>query len=454
MIDPAGMADRMHFRIRKGLDLPMAGAPDDRIEPAAPSGTVALVGADYPGLEPQVLIEEGDRVPAGAAIIRHKRDPLAILTAPGSGTVVAIHRGARRMLKSVVIELDASDTGGRIEYPGRLDDARQALLESGLWAAFRTRPFGRIPHSASSPRAIFVTAMDTRPLSGNPHLPIADEAEVFHAGLEVLRDLCDAPVFLCTGPEWPIGQVEGVTHATFEGPHPAGLPGTHIHHLAPVDADRQVWHLGWQDTLAIGRLFRDRALSFERVVALGGATFARPRLLRTRLGADLEALTAGEWRVPESAARTRLLSGSPLCGRRATGSERWLGRYHDQISGLAPPPAGRRLRWRRLFDGRFSFAGTFDRASGTGRTIEFTAEQNGRATALVPIDAFEKMVPMDILTEPLLRALLIGDTDQAQALGCLELVEEDMALCSFICPGKNDYGAVLRINLNRIEAEG
>jgi Na+-transporting NADH:ubiquinone oxidoreductase subunit A len=378
-----------------------------------------------------------------------------VLTSPGSGRMAAINRGARRVLKSVVIELDRQDTGAEIEYTGSLNDPRSALLQSGLFPAFRTRPFGRIPRSDSVPRAICVTAMDTRPLAGDPRPVIADDAAAFRSGLEVLRDLCAAPVYLCTAPDWPVGGVDGVTHATFAGPHPAGLPGTHIHHLAPVAADRQTWHIGWQDTLAIGRLFGERVLSFERLAALGGAAFARPRWLRTRLGVDLEALVAGEWQTTDTDTRKRrLLSGSPLCGRVAAGSERWLGRYHDQVCALDPPPAGRRLRWRRLFDGRFSFAGTFDRRTGGARGLPFTTDQNGRATALVPIDAFEKMIPMDVLAEPLLRALLIGDTDQAQALGCLELVEEDLALCSFICPGKNDYGAVLRVNLNRIEVEG
>ncbi len=448
----------MHFRIRKGLDLPMAGMPEMKagvVDQAVPPSTVALVGADYPGLEPRLLIQEGDTVRAGEALIAHKRDPGVVLTAPGSGRVAAVNRGARRVLRSVVIELDGSDAGGLIPYEGAIDDVRRALLESGLFAAFRTRPFGRIPASDGEPMAIFVTAMDTRPLAADPADLIRTESEDFMAGLAVLAGFSAAPVYLCTAPDWPLGGVAGVTHAVFEGPHPAGLPGTHIHHLAPVNADRQAWHLGWQDTVAVGRLFRTRTLSFERVVSLGGATFARPRRLRTRLGADLTELVADEWLVPASwSGAPRLLSGSPLCGREAVGPERWLGRYHDQISGLAPAPSGRRLRWRRLIDGRFSFAGTFARRSGSNRVIPFSTEQNGRPTALVPIDAFEKMIPMDVLVEPLLRSLLIGDTEQAQALGCLELVEEDLALCSFICPGKNDYGAVLRVNLDRIEVDG
>ena len=454
MIDGLMQANDMHFRIRKGLDLPMSGLPDARLEDGAEVPTVAIVGSDYCGLEPRLRVAEGDRVSAGDVLLEQKRDAAVCLTAPGSGTVIAINRGARRMLKSIVIELEDPSAEAEISYAGSLANPRQALLDSGLWCAFRSRPFGRIPASDADPDAIFVTAMDSRPLAGDPQTLISGQQGIFSHGLEVLRDLTAAPVYLCTGRNWPGPLVDGVQHATFSGPHPAGLAGTHIHHIAPVGQGRSVWHIGWQDVIAMGQLFAEQRLSFARVVALGGDTFAEPRMLRTRQGADLIALTAAEW-SPQEAGKDepRLLSGSPLCGRAAVGSERWLGRYHDQVCGLQAPPRGRRLRWRRLLDGRFSFAGTFDRRSG-GSVRPFSVDQNGRATALVPVDAFEKMVPLDVLTEPLLRALLVGDTDQAQALGCLELVEEDLALCSFICPGKNDYGAVLRINLDNIELEG
>ncbi len=442
----------MHFKISKGLDLPVEGAPAARIDPGADVASVALSGSDYVGLEPRLLVAEGDTVLAGQPVFSHKRDPDVLYTAPGSGRVVAIHRGARRVLKSVVIELDETDPGDAIEFKHGLSDSRSALLQAGLWSAFRTRPFGRIPHSKSQPRAIFVTAMDTRPLSGDPTLIIAGQAGVFARGLEILRDLSDADVYLCSAPGWQGPEVDGVSRAEFAGPHPAGLAGTHIHHLEPAGADRTVWYLGWQDVIAIGRLFQEGQVSMARTIALGGKGFRQPRWVQTRTGADLKALCLGE--AAEAAAGARLISGSVLCGREVTDSQKWLGRYHDQVSAIPAPEPGRRLRWRRLFDGRYSFAGTFARKSGGAARSPFTTEQNGRATALVPIDAFEKLIPMDILAEPLLRSLLIGDTDQAQALGALELVEEDLALCTFVCPGKNDYGNLLRVNLGMIEQEG
>ena len=440
----------MRIKVRRGLDVPVEGAPEQTITDVSEVPSVALVGSDYVGLEPRMRVQVGDRVRAGQPLFEQKRDPDILFTAPASGVVKAINRGARRVLTSVVIDLE-DDEGPEAEPPVRLAglSVRTALQQTGLWTAFRTRPFSHIPATDASPGSIFVTALDTEPLAADQRLVVAGDPAAFERGLSGLAELTDGPIYLCTAPGWngPVGDTRQVE---FEGPHPAGLPGTHIHHLDPVGADYQVWHISAQDVMAVGRLLKDGCLSLQRIIALGGGGFRQPRLVQARLGADLLALTAGEITTPET---TRVFSGSVLSGREAAGSEAYLGRYHQAVAALPIPPAGRVLRWRRLVDGRFSFAGTFARAAG-GSTRSFTTDQNGRATALVPLDAFEKLIPMDVLTEPLLRALLVGDTDQAQALGALELAEEDLALCSFICPGKNDYGAVLRANLTQIEAEG
>ncbi len=405
-----------------------------------------------------MLVQEGDRVEAGQPLLQHKRDPAVVYPSPGSGTVSAIHRGARRVLKSVVVDLDpAADASGYA--PGSDEGStsvRAALLDSGLWTAFRTRPFSRVPHSEANPDAIFVTAMDSRPLAADP-LPIINaQQEAFSEGLTALTRLGEGPVFLCTASDAEsLSLPQGVQQAGFSGPHPAGLPGTHIHHLHPVGAGRSVWHIGYQDVIAIGHFVGRKTIPLERVVALGGSGFERPRLVRTRLGASIDELTAGECVAHSGAPEMpRLISGSVLDGRTAAGSEAWLGRHHLQVTALPQPQRARSLRWAKLFEDRFSFAGTFAWTKRGRPKVPFDADQNGRATALVPLDAFEKLMPMDMLAEPLLRALLVGDTDQAQALGALELDEEDLALCSFVCPGKNDYGSVLRINLDTIEREG
>jgi Na+-transporting NADH:ubiquinone oxidoreductase subunit A len=451
-------------RTKKGLDLRMAGQPAPEVEPGRAVRSVALLGTDYRGLKPQMLVQPGDPVEIGQPLFVDKRDPEVQYTAPGSGTVVEVNRGARRALQSVVIELSGDD-GETSTVPSLVgvdperldaDRIRRHLCSTGLWTAFRTRPFDRVPLSTSTPRAIFVTAIDTRPLAADPQIIVARQSEAFATGLRVLSALTSGPVYLCTAPQWsgPIGDAGRVRHVRFEGPHPAGLPGTHIHHLDPVGPERTVWHIGYQDVIATGRLFGGATLSLERCVALGGTLFSRPRILTTRLGASLNDLLAKELdgEGPDGQ-RVRILRGSVLYGSIASGVEAYLGRYDQQVCAVRENGERKLFGWAALRSNAPSFVGALaGRSRGAAR--EYTTALGGQPGALLPLGAFERLVPMDIVPVPLLRALLIGDSDQAQALGCLELDAEDLSLCTFVCPGKNDYGAVLTVNLEQLEREG
>jgi Na+-transporting NADH:ubiquinone oxidoreductase subunit A len=286
---------------------------------------------------------------------------------------------------------------------------------------------------------------------------LALHGDAFLVGLKIISRLTEGAVYMCTAADWngPISDSQRVQHVEFSGPHPAGVPGTHIHHLDPVGPERTVWHIGYQDVIAIGRLFGDGQMWLERIVALGGEGFERPRLVTTRPGASVEELVAGQVKAAAKAQKSpRLVSGSVLNGRTAAGAEAYLGRYHLQVSAIPQKDEAGLFGWSGLFNRRYSFAGLFRRRQNYPRKLSFTTALNGRSTALVPVDAFERVIPLDILPVPLMRALLIRNTDQAQALGCLELDAEDLALCSFVCPGKNDYGTVLRINLEQIERDG
>ena len=453
------------IRIKKGLDIPIGGAPEPIVQAGRPVRSVALLGSDYLGLKPKMLVQEGDTVTLGQALFVDKRDPDVFFTAPGGGKVVAINRGARRVLQSVVIELDELE-GGITEFaqlagsnPETLDqsDIRSALFTSGLWTAFRTRPYSKVPQSDSSPRSIFVTAIDSQPLAADPEVVLAKHQETFLTGLQILSRLTEGAVYMCTAADWtgPVSDSQRVQHIEFSGPHPAGMPGTHIHHLDPVSANRTVWHIGYQDVIAIGRLFSNGQLWMERTVALGGDGFKQPRLVSTRLGASIEELVVGELKAVSTKQKSpRLISGSVLAGHTATGAAAYLGRYHLQIAAIPQVNEGYLFGWLGLFSRQYSFSGLFKRQQDHSMSLPFSTSLNGRTSALVPVDAFERILPFDILPVPLLRALLIKDTDQAQALGCLELDAEDLALCSFVCPGKNDYGAVLRVNLEQIERDG
>jgi len=455
----------MIFRIEKGLDIPVMGAPEQTIDKGRRTETVALLGCDHIGLRPMLKVAVGDRVKTGQPLFVERKHPEIAHTSPAGGTVTEINRGNKRRLLSVVVTLD--DEEEHAEFPswpsealGGLDRSQVVpnLLRTGLWTALRTRPYDKVPDPGTAPHSLFVTAIDTNPLSARPDIVIGAAPEAFVDGLNVVSRLGDGPVFVCkdSNMELPVGDAANIRIGNFTGPHPAGLPGTHIHFLDPVGPGKCVWYLNYQDVIAIGKTFTEGFLWTGRTVALGGPGVARPRLLATRRGADVQALCEGETRTPPSASGYRIVSGSLLAGRAVERRERHLGRFHDQIAVLAEPPPetvpGGLAAWLPRLMGAFSAHGAA--AKPPKRGYAMTAAMHGKPTPLLPFDAFERVMPLDILAAPLLRALIVGDTDTAQALGCLELGEEDLALLSFLCPGKIAYGPLLLGALERIEKEG
>jgi len=457
-------------RIRKGLDLPLSGVPQQEVHDGPAISRVALLGDDSPGLRARLAVEEGDRVLRGQLLFEDRVRPGIRYTAPGAGRVAAIFRGPRRALRSVVIQLSDSERARRpsdSEYaafeawrPGNPEawsaaDVRALLVESGLWASLRQRPYSQVPAPGSSADALFVTAIDTNPHAPDPQVIVHAARDVFQRGLRLLAGLCDGPTYLCVaeGSEIPAHVDAPVRVEQFRGPHPAGNPGVHIHRLAPVSRRRTVWHLGYQDVIAVGRLFRSGRLPVERIVSLGGPPVARPRLLRTRLGACIAELVRGELR--DEAAEVRLLSGSVLSGKRAVGDEfGFLGRYHVQVSALAEGRERRLLGWAAPGGRHFSMLPVFASRLLRRTSFDLTTAANGSRRPIMPMGTYERVLPMDILATYLLRALVVGDLERAEELGALELDEEDLALCTFVCPGKTDFGPYLRRNLERIEKEG
>ena len=449
----------MRIKIKRGLDLPVPGKPAQRIEDGPPISRVAVLGRDYVGLKPTMLVEEGDRVKLGQPLFTDKKNPQVSIVSPGGGTVREIRRGARRVLQAVIIDLDPEEEEETFRhwpadrlYSLSRGDVVSNLLAAGLWTAFRTRPYSKVPAPDSDPAAIFVTAIDTNPLAADPQTIVAQAPQDFCHGLMVIAELTEGPLYLCKAPgaDIPEADIQRLQVEEFEGPHPAGLAGTHIHFLHPVHSGRTVWHIGLQDVIAIGRLFTTGRLHTDRIVAVGGPPVLDPHLVRTRMGASVAPIVDGQLRP----GKIRVLSGSILSGFRAAGWAAYLGRYHNQISALYEPTEREFLGWIR--PGRRKFSATKAFLSGLIRPKEFdiNTSQNGSPRAMVPIGSYERVMPLDILATPLLKSILVRDTDMAQKLGCLELDEEDLALCTYVCPGKYDYGPILRDNLEQIEKEG
>ena len=445
------------IRIRRGLDIPLAGAPEQVIHSGPYVRRVAVLGPDFPGIKPAMEVAEGDSVRAGQALFTDKRWPRVHYPAPAAGRVTAIHRGPKRVLLAVEIALEGEEELSFARYPqGRLeslarDEVVENLLASGLWTALRRRPFNLVADPEEKPAALFVTAIASDPLAADPAVVIAERKQEFADGLRVLGHLSEGPLFVCQAPGAEIPCAGRAETVAFAGPHPAGLPGTHMHFLQPVHERRCAWHIGYQDVIAIGHLFTTGQLLNERVIALGGPGVRRPRLVRTRVGAHLGDLLRDD--LHEGA--QRIVSGSPLSGHAALDALAFLGRYHLQACALpeadqAQPPLG----WLRPGFSKFSARRLFAGALLRNKPRPMDTSLGGGPRAIYPIGTYEQVLPFDFSATYMLRALAVGDSDEARALGCLELAEEDLALCSFVCPGKNDFAPQLRAVLDEIEKEG
>ncbi|MEE4246302.1 MAG: Na(+)-translocating NADH-quinone reductase subunit A [Kangiellaceae bacterium] len=446
------------IKIKKGLDLPITGEPDQAVNDSKLVKHVAILGEDYVGMKPTMMVEEGDTVKIGQPLFEDKKNPGVLFTAPSAGKISAINRGHKRKLLSVVIEVDGDDaitfdshSADQLSNIGREAVVKQ-LVSSGLWTTLRTRPYSKVPAIDGAADAIFVTAIDTQPLSPNPNVVIKAHNDAFNHGLAVLSQLTSGKVHVCTAPDrdFTVNSNDQVTEQTFSGAHPAGLPGTHIHFLHGASNEHPVWYIGYQDVIAVGKLFTDGKLFNQRTIALAGPSADKPRLITTQIGASIDELLEGEVEDGD----IRHLSGSVFSGFSATGARAYLGRYHNQITLL---PEGRDKEffgWVMPGSDKFSVTRSFISHLMPSKKFDFTTTTGGSERAIMPIGGYERVMPLDILATQLLRALVSKDTDTAQQLGCLELDEEDLALATFVCPGKYEYGPILREALTIIEKEG
>lgn len=452
------------MQIKKGLDIPILGQPSDIIDDVFKIKKYAVLGIDFIGLKPKLCVQEGDSVHIGTPLFYHKDNPDVMMCAPCSGKVAKINRGYRRALQSVVITDDGKNTSVNIPTLPNLDSPildedvhkiKTILANCGQWLAFRTRPFSVVPDINSVPNSIFVTAIDTNPLSLNPQQIIGLHPEEFAQGLKLLSVL-SPNVHLCTDDQAPtIASETNVVQHRFSGVHPAGLAGTHIHYIDPiVNTDKSLWTINYQDVIALGHLSLSGKLWTERYISLAGPCIADPRIAKIGLGANLYELVEKEMTAVEEGKAIRLISGSILHGHQAEEGLHYLGRYHLQVSAIEEGLERPMLHYIQAGRNRFSKLPIYLSSLMGKKHWNFTSTTNGSSRAMVPIGVYEEVMPLDILPTQLLRALIVRDSEVAQQLGCLELDEEDLALCTYVCPGKYEYGPILRENLQHIQKEG
>ncbi len=436
----------MRIELKRGLNVRLPGAPRQVVSGALPCTQTAHELSDFYDLRARMIVAEGDSVALGQPLFFDRKHPQIVFSASSAGVVRYIDRGAGRRITRVIIERDGNAATAFPQYDqadvARMpaDTVREHLLAAGAWSAFRARPYDRVPPPTIEPRGIFVTAIDSNPLAPDPAVVLAARHDAFAIGVTAIARLTQGNTYICTASgadiRLPIG--ERLIHAEFAGAHPAGLPGTHIHAVGlPIGAEPDLWHIGYQDVVAIGELLLTGRASPERVIAIGGSAATRPRLVVAPLGSDLHGLadehTAGEG--------CQIVSGSPLHG---TPNARYLGRYHNQLSLLRNDPVRESsiaARLRSLLRGKRALS-------------EHSATTGGWPLGMLPVEAFEQVWPFSTPAMVLLRALLAGDTEAALQAGCSGLSEEDLALCAYVCPAGRDYGAALRTTLQRIEALG
>ena len=446
----------MNFSLKRGLNIPIVGSPEQKIYEGQKPKTLAVLGTDFKGLKPKMLIAEGDKVKRGTPLFCNKDFPEMVFVSPCMGHVESINRGDRRKLLSVVIAVeDLSDNGiNFIELNNKItpevDFVKKCLLDSGLWSSFLTRPYSKVPPPQSEPSSIFVTAMDTEPLCPDADLIINNSFAAFEEGIKRISLLTNGNVFICKRKDSQI-EIENFKTYEFDGPHPSGLAGTHMHFLDPPSITKTVWSISYQDVISIGKLFLNGFLNIERIISICGPLAKSPRLIKTYLGGSLDDLLKNEFLNNDPC---RIISGSVLSGNIAEGKLSFLSRYARQVTLIKEDKEKIPFGWIKPQPNKFSVMPVLISALRRAKLFNLTSNLNGGRRAMVPTGVFETLMPQDFLPTQLLRSLIVMDTDVAQSLGALELDEEDLALVTFACPAKYEYGSALRDSLKKIEKEG
>ena len=388
------------IKISKGLDLPISGTPDPVISDTPKVTTVSLLGNDFTGMKPTMLVKSGDIVKRGTKIFEDKKNPGVFFTSPAGGIVKEISRGDRRKFLSIDIEI--ADNEDHVVFDTN-ENIRNLLINSGLWNAFRSRPFNRTPSIDSSPNAIFINACDTNPLAVDPYFIINEDLDYFNRGLKALYENFSCPIHCCYQNYNFDLSVDGVNYHQFSGPHPSGLTSTHINKIYPVNLKRIAWTIGYQDVISIGYLLEHAFLRTHKLIALGGPSVFNPSLINSRISGNIDELTAGKLETG-----SRVISGSVLYGHASEGVMNYLGFYDSLISAIPDQANDIFLNWLMPGSKLHSKLNVFISSFLKPSNFIFNTSVNGGDRAIVPVGSYDEVLPMDILVPQLLKALVVG----------------------------------------------
>jgi|TARA_B100000902_G_scaffold397780_1_gene462554 Na+-transporting NADH:ubiquinone oxidoreductase subunit A len=436
------------IKTKKGLDLPISGNPSMDVDSSTAINSVAVLGADYVGLKPTMMVDEGDTVYSGQKLLENKKNPGTFITTHSSGVVRSVNRGEKRRFLSLVIETDDSFEPIKFnlnDYPNSI----AFLIDTGTLAYFRTRPYNRMPVPTELPSAIFINACDTNPLSIDPHELIKLDQDLFNKGLDFIKEIDESIKTFCTYQNNNFDQsVDGISYNKFEGPHPAGLVGTHIHFLHPVGQNKSVWSISWQEVISIGYLLQNNHLRSDKYVPIGGPNVRDPKILKIKYGSNLSETSAGK--ILED---SRVISGSVLNGHTGESAMNYLGAFDNQVSVLPDESNDILFNWAMPGAKLHSKLPAFISSWIKPKEFNFNVSMNGGNRAIVPISSYQEIMPLNILTTQLLKCLVTLDIELGEKLGVLELAPEDLALASYVCPSKYDYQSILNSNLEKMYEE-
>ena len=438
------MSDQI--RLKKGLDLPIAGAALCEVTGHVAPGLVAVKPTDFRGMVPRLLVKEGDSVKAGTPLFADKKVPEMVFCSPVSGTVDAIVRGDKRKLLEVRVKADGKNEAVQFEVPkaASLDKTgmTEVLLKGGLWPCIKQRPFGTVADPQAEPKAIFISGMNTAPLGADPEFTLKDEVEAVQAGVEALGRLTRGGVHLSLDAKNFAGsefhKLTGVVFHQFEGPHPAGNVGVQINHVNPINKGEVVWTVDLHLVAVIGRFFLKGVYVARRIIAVAGPAAVHPSYVEVPCGVSMKDLS-GYFANGD----VRIVSGDVLSGE-AVGRDGFLGFYHNQVSVLAEGRYYEMFGWiNPLRSKKFSVSRAYP-AFLRRKKYDMDTNENGGERPFLMNDVYGKVLPMDIYPLYLFKACLAGDLDKMEQLGIYEVIEEDVALCEYVCPSKIDIQNIIR----------
>jgi Na+-transporting NADH:ubiquinone oxidoreductase subunit A len=431
--------------IKKGLNLPISGHPDPVVSDTPTIHKAAILSNDFIGMKPTMLVKEGEKVKLGQKIIEDKKNPGVFFTSPCGGEVSSINRGDKRKFLSIEFDIDAEEESVLFDTN---QDPKTLLIESGLFNAFRTRPFNRTPKVEDKPDRVFINACDTNPLAISPKDIIQLNEADFNSGVAFISSLFDFDIDLAFEDDHRDYTFKNVNSTQFKGPHPAGLASTHINAIYPVNLHRKVWTINYQEVISIGYLVNNGKLRTHKNISLAGESVFNPSIVSARIGSNIDQLCAGK--VNSNA---RVISGSVLFGHDAIDAMSYLGFYDNQVTALPNHTDDVFLNWVMPGKNIHSKLNVFLSAFKKPAKFNFNTGINGGNRAIVPVGSYEEIIPHDILMTQLLKALVVGDVEVAAELGMFELTAEDLALATYVCPSKYDYCSILMDNLNKVYEE-